>query len=58
MDFNKGFNDGYQKILRERLKVGITPVAMRPIGSDGSYESGFAAGSAQAAADIASGKIR
>lgn len=58
MDFHKGFNDGYQKILRERMKVGITPIAMRPLGSDGSYAGGFAAGAAQAAADIAAGKAR
>jgi len=33
--------------MKERMKIGITPVAMRLIGSDDSYAGSFAAGAAQ-----------
>jgi len=58
MDFNRGFDDGYQQALRNHMKIGITPLApLPPLSSDGSYQSGFAAGAAQAETDIACGKL-
>jgi|GEM_PF-2777553 len=59
MEFQRGFDDGYQQTLRNHIKIGMTPLPpLPPLGSDNSYQSGFACGAAQAESDINSGTVR